>query len=155
MKNPQPVLPYSRWFHKDCDIKINDLNKKLAEFKSLLSQDEIKKVKEGEKDKIVKKLQNEKKLLAEQLQNSKIVIAKLARTPKTPTGLVWLHKSCEIKIADLKALLEASNTKHSNFKNKAQQYKQQKEAKTEKYKERIRKMEEEFQVKNFIEPSIQ
>ena len=135
-------------------MKINDLNKKLAEFKSLLSQDELTKVKEGEKDKIVKKLQNEKKLLAEQLQNSKIVIAKLARTPKTPTGLVWLHKSCEMKLADLKALLEASNTKHSNFKNKAQQYKQQKEAKTEKYKERIRKMEEEFQVKNFIEPSI-
>ena len=68
-------------------MKINDLNKKLAEFKSLLSQDEITKVKEGEKDKIVKKLQNDKKLLAEQLQNSKIVIAKLARTPKTPTGL--------------------------------------------------------------------
>ena len=146
--------PTSRWFHKDCDMKINDLNKKLEELKSLLSQDEITKVKEGEKDKIVKKLQNDKKLLAEKLQNSKIVIAKLARTPKTPTGLVWLHKSCEMKIADLKALLEASNTKHSNFKNKAQQYKQQKEAKTEKYKERMRKMEEEFQVKNFIEPSM-
>ena len=59
-----------------------------------------------------------------------------------------------MKIADLKALLEASNTKHSNFKNKAQQYKQQKEAKTERYKERMRKMEEEFQVKNFIEQSM-
>ena len=49
-----------------------------------------------------------------------------------------------VKIAKLESLLEASNTKYSEFKSKVKEYKKHKEAKEEQYKKCIKKLKEDF-----------